>query len=404
MNHDLTDCSRRAFLRYLATSPVYGSIAGLGPALADVAADVGETVPVAADAIDVFDLEATAAKLQPPAHWGYLVTGTFGDGTFRANRSAFDQYFLRSRRLVDVSRIDMRVELFGQEWPTPIVLCPVSAQKAWNAEGEIATARAARARNHLQILSNVSSVAVEDVAAARGAPVWQQLYPGSRWDVAEYMVRRAEAAGCPAVVLTVDLPVGASARYTLERWIRRDSRDCVVCHEDPAVAGGPRPMYSGVTLQEGDMSQAKLTWEFVDRLRDATDLKLLIKGIVTAEDAELCIRHGADGIIVSNHGGRADDSGRGAIESLEEVAGAVRGRTTVLMDSGIRRGTDILKALALGADAVCVGRPYIWGLGAFGQAGVERALEILAQELQMAMEWAGTTTIASIGQGAIGRH
>ena len=163
-------------------------------------------------------------------------------------------------------------------------------------------------------------------------------------------------------------------------------------------------MYADAAMHNAASGQEELTWEFVDRLRNATDLRLLIKGIVTAEDAELCIRHGADGIIVSNHGGRADDSGRGAIESLEEVAGAVRGRTTVLMDSGIRRGTDILKALALGADAVCVGRPYIWGLGAFGQAGVERALEILAQELQMAMEWAGTPTIASIGQGAIGRH
>jgi len=404
MNDRDTNDSRRAFLRFLAASPLYGSMAGARAVLADVAADAGTPVTSARDAIDVFDLEATAAGLQPPAHWGYLMTGTFGDGTMRANRNAFDKYFLRSRRLVDVSRIDTSVELFGQEWLTPIVLCPIGSQKAWHGEGEIATARAARARNHLQILSNVSSVAVEDVAAARGAPVWQQLYPGNSWDVAEYLLRRAEAAGCPAVVLTVDLPGRASARYTLERSKRRDSRDCAVCHEDPAVAGRPKPIYADAAMDNAASGQEELTWEFVDRLRNATDLRLLIKGIVTAEDAELCIRHGADGIIVSNHGGRADDSGRGAIESLEEVVGAVRGRTTVLMDSGIRRGTDILKALALGADAVCIGRPYIWGLGAFGQAGVERALEILTQELQMAMVWAGTPTIASIGQGAIGRH
>jgi len=404
MSDRVADDTRRAFLRFLAASPVYGSIAGVGSALADVTADIGASVSAAADAIDVFDLEATAATLQPPAHWGYLMTGTFGDGTMRANRSAFDKYFLRSRRLVDVSRIDMSVNLFGQAWPTPIVLCPIGSQKAWNAEGEIATARAAKARNHLQILSNVSSVGVEDVAAARGAPVWQQLYPGNHWEVAEYLVRRAEAAGCPAVVLTVDLPGRASARYTLERWRRRDTRDCAVCHEDPAVAGRPKPMYADAAMEQAAGGQEKLTWEFVDRLRNATDLKVLVKGIVTAEDADLCIRHGADGIIVSNHGGRADDSGRGAIESLEEIASAVRGRTTILMDSGIRRGTDILKALALGADAVCVGRPYIWGLGAFGQAGVERALEILAHELQAAMAWAGTPTIASVGQGAIGRY
>ncbi|MDH4107584.1 MAG: alpha-hydroxy-acid oxidizing protein [Gammaproteobacteria bacterium] len=404
MNDRVTDNARRAFLQFLAASPLYGSLAGVRAALADVAADAGEPVKTAAEAIDVFDLEATAAGLQPPAHWGYLMTGTNGDGTYRANRSAFDRYYLRSRRLVDVSGIDLRTTVFGQEWPTPIVLCPVGSQQAWHAEGELATARAAKERNHLQILSNVSSVAVEDVARARAAPVWQQLYPGNRWDVAEYLLRRAEAAGCPAVVLTVDLPASGNDRNTLERWIRRDTRDCAVCHEDPAIAGRPKPMYSGVAMSDDDLAQASLTWEFVDRLRNATDLKVLVKGIVTAEDAELCIRHGVDGIIVSNHGGRADDSGRGAIESLEEVAGAVQARVTLLMDSGIRRGTDILKALALGADAVCIGRPYIWGLGAFGQAGVDRALEILTNELRTAMEYAGTPALAAIGAGAVGRH
>ena len=159
MNDRDTNDSRRAFLRFLAASPLLGSLAGVRAVLADAAADAGMPVASALDAIDVFDLEATAAGLQPPAHWGYLMTGTFGDGTMRANRSAFDKYFLRSRRLVDVSRIDMSVELFGQGWPTPIVLCPIGSQKAWHAEGEIATARAAKARNHLQILSNVSSTA-----------------------------------------------------------------------------------------------------------------------------------------------------------------------------------------------------------------------------------------------------
>jgi isopentenyl diphosphate isomerase/L-lactate dehydrogenase-like FMN-dependent dehydrogenase len=146
-----------------------------------------------------------------------------------------------------------------------------------------------------------------------------------------------------------------------------------------------------------------LTWDFLEQLRQETQMKVLVKGIVTAEDAERSIEYGVDGIIVSNHGGRADDSGRGAIDSLAEVAPAVRGRTTLLMDSGIRRGTDILKALALGADAIMIGRPYLWGLGSFGQPGVERALQILRDELKIAMEFAGTRSIAEIGPDAIGR-
>lgn len=163
-------------------------------------------------------------------------------------------------------------------------------------------------------------------------------------------------------------------------------------------------MYEGTGYTDALFSQAALTWEFIDRLRNATSMKILVKGIVTREDAERCVKHSVDGIVVSNHGGRADDSGGGAIESLEEVAAAVKGRTLVLMDSGLRRGTDILKALALGADAVCVGRPYVWGLASFGQAGVERALELLQSELELAMEFAGTPTLASIGADAVGRH
>ncbi len=396
------DVHRRAFLKYLAASPLCGALTGIDAAFA--AGDRGERVAAAADAIDVFDLQATAAEVLPAAHYGYLATGTFGDGTLHANRSAFDKYYLRSRRLVDVSRIDTRVTLLGREWPSPIVICPVGSQKAFHPDGELATARAARRRNHLQILSSVSSTAIEAVVEARGEPVWYQLYPSGRFDVAERLLKRAEAAGCPAVVLTVDLPAGGRGRHTLARAERRDSRDCAACHETPGVVGVTKPMYEGFDLAEADLSQAALTWEFLDRMRDVTQMKILVKGIVTREDAERCLDYSVDGIIVSNHGGRADDSGRGAIESLEEVAAAVRGRTTVVMDSGIRRGTDIVKALALGADAVAVGRPYIWGLSAFGEAGVDRALEILKAELEIAMEFTGTPTIDGIGAKFIGRH
>jgi isopentenyl diphosphate isomerase/L-lactate dehydrogenase-like FMN-dependent dehydrogenase len=382
---------RRQFLKFLAASPLCGALSGID--LVHAAEAVGNP----SDAIDIFDLEATAMGNIPTSHWGYLATGVNEDSTLRANRTAFEKYQVRSRRLLDVGNIDTSVEILGTKWPTPIVLAPVGSQKAFHAEGELAVARAAKTRNHLQILSTVSSTAVEQVAEVRDAPIWFQLYTMGGWQGVQSRLRRAEAAGCPVVVLTVDLAGGTGARNTLRRAVRADSRDCSVCHEGEGIAAQGKPMLEGADI---DVEMA-LTWEFLDRLKQDTTMQVYVKGIVTAEDAERCLEHGADGIIVSNHGGRGDDSGRGAIDSLAEVAAAVGGRTTLLMDSGIRRGNDVFKALALGADAIMVGRPYIWGLGAFGQPGVERALDILTDELVVAMQSFGTPTIADIGPANI---
>lgn len=383
--------SRRQFLRFLVASPFY-------QALAAGAASVGEAVQQPADAIDIFDLEATARGKIPGAHWGYLATGVNDDATLRANRAAFEKYFVRSRRLVDVSAIDTSVTLLGTTWPTPIVIAPVGSQRAYHPEGELAVARAAASRNHLQILSTVSSTGIEDVADARGGPLWFQLYTFGGWQGVEARLRRAEAANCPVVVLTVDLAGGTDSRHTLARAVKVDSRDCRACHAGNGIAARTKPMLAG----GDDSDEFALTWEFLDRLRQATTMKVFVKGIVRADDAERCVAAGADGIIVSNHGGRGDDSGRGAIDSLAEVAAAVRGRTTIMMDSGIRRGNDIFKALALGADAILIGRPYMWGLGAFGQPGVERALDILTGELKVAMRSFGTPAIRDIGPDSIG--
>jgi len=379
--------SRREFLRFLAASPLAGAMSGIN--LAHGAEVVGNP----ADALDIFDLKATASGIIPTAHWGYLATGVNDDATLRANRTAFEKYFLRSRRLIDVGNVDTSVEILGTRWPTPIVLAPLGSQRSFHPEGELASARAARERNHLQLLSTVTSTSVEEVAEARDAPVWFQLYTRGGWQGVQARLRRAEAAGCPVVVLTVDMAGGRSARHTLQRAIRRDTRDCAACHQGDGIAAQGKPMLEGMDME----SEVNLTWEFLDRLKQDTTMKVFVKGIVTAEDAERSLEHGVDGIIVSNHGGRADDSGRGAIDSLAEVAAAVRGRTTIFMDSGIRRGVDIFKALALGADAIMIGRPYIWGLGSFGQPGVERALEILTDELRVAMQSFGTPTISDIG-------
>ena len=393
---------RRNFLKYLAASPLCNALAGFG--FAHASTDSGQRISSPDQAIDIFDLKATASEVLPPAHYGYMATGVNNDKTLRANRSAFEHYYVRSKRLVDVRQIDTRVKIFGEEWPTPIVIAPVGSQRAFHADGELATARAAHKLNHLQILSNVSSTPIEQVAATRGAPVWFQLYSRGGWPGVRKMLRRAEAAGCPAIALTVDVPVSSEpARHTLERARRRDSRDCTVCHAGSGVAARRKPMYDGIESVGSGGRDPALTWDFLAQLRQETTMKVLVKGIVTAEDAEQCIEYGVDGIIVSNHGGRADDSGRGAIDSLAEVAPAVNGRVPLLMDSGIRRGTDILKALALGADAIMIGRPYLWGLGSFGQAGVERALEILRDEFRIAMEFAGTRRINEIGPDTIGR-
>ena len=223
------------------------------------------------------------------------------------------------------------------------------------------------------------------------------LYPTDDWNVTRAIVKRAEAAGSPVLVLTVDLQ-GGSNRETLERSRRVDTRACATCHT-PGVAGRTKrhPMYDDLDISKVTTLQASdVTWDFMKRLRDTTTMKLMIKGIVTRDDAQLAVERGVDGVIVSNHGGRAEESSRSTFECLPEVVEGAAGRMAVLVDGGFRRGTDIFKALALGANAVCVGRPYLWGLAAFGQPGVETVLQILRRELQLVMRQAGTTSIDKI--------
>jgi len=405
--------SRRKFLRYLALSPTLASPALLKAsgwnvfgramrggkilATADTPAPAADLIASAEQALDVMEFEAVARKALPPAHFAYLATGVDDDSTVRINHEAYSHLEIRSRRLVDVSKLDTSVQLFGTNWETPIFLCPVSAMKAFHPDGEVAAARAARSRHHLQILSTVASTSVEEVTAARGAPVWQQLYPTYDWNVTRAIIKRAEAAGSPVLVFTVDLH-NDSNRETISRARRVDDRDCSACHE--SGFGGyarTKPMLDGLDLSKARaLYVPSLTWDFVKRLKDNTSMKLIVKGIVTREDAHLAVRHGADGIVVSNHGGRAEESLRSTIECLPEVVDAVKGRVPVLIDGGIRRGTDVFKALALGATAVGIGRPYAWGLAAFGEPGVAAVLTIMRRELETIMRQAGTPSVAAI--------
>ena len=250
----------------------------------------------------------------------------------------------------------------------------------------------------MQILSTLSSTPLEAVNAARGEPVWFQLYPTNDWNVTTALVARAEKAGCTVLVLTVD-NLGNN-RVTQQRLMRTDERTCSACHAMPPSTGRffvTRPMFSGIDVTKAvRLTPNDWSWEYVDRLRSITRMKIVLKGIVAREDAELARQHKVDGLIVSNHGGRAEDSGRGAIESVREVVEGAGGAMPVLVDSGFRHGTDVFKALALGATAVCIGRPYIWGLAAFGQAGVEAVLDLLRRELELVMRQAGTPSIAKI--------
>jgi isopentenyl diphosphate isomerase/L-lactate dehydrogenase-like FMN-dependent dehydrogenase len=334
-----------------------------------------------------------------PGHYAYMAQGSDDLGTIAANRRGFDAIQLRPRRLVDTRTIDLSVELFGQRYASPIFLCPVGALLMFHAEGEVAVARAAKTKNALQVLSTVTNFSVEDVAAARSAPGWFQLYPTSSWDVTHGMIKRAERAGCTALALTVDIP--ARNLEPVARFDRDKDPFCQACHAGMPSPWQLRHMFDGVDMTGVSFGSAGLTWDYVDRLKDATTMKVLVKGIVTGEDAALALEHGADGVIVSNHGGRSDESLRGTIESLPEVVDAVRGRVPVIVDSGFRRGTDVFKALALGADAVCIGRPYLWGLGAFGQAGVERVLDILNRELRIVMTQMGATSVAAISRSSL---
>ena len=387
---------RRLLLKFLLGSPLVSfASCSAPPEKAEAVKTLSDLITIASDALDVFDFEKLAKSKLPPAHFGYLSTGVDEDRTLQANRDAFAKVKLRMRRLIDPTHVDMRTTLFGREWPTPIVVSPVSSQRAFHEDGELATARAAKAKNHLQILSTVTTTSVEDVTKERGAPLWYQVYPLNDWKATKEMIRRAEDAGSEALVFTVDLAAGSN-RITMERLARIDTRECAKCHSGNRFYRKPMiPKIAGIEFEK------KLTWEYVDQLKATSKLKLVVKGIETAEDATGCLQHGVDGIIISNHGGRASETGRGTLESLPEMAASVNKKIPLLIDGGFRRGTDIFKALAMGADAVCVGRPYIWGLASFGQEGVEAVLQILRDELELVMGQAGTTTIKEINRSYI---
>jgi 4-hydroxymandelate oxidase len=338
------------------------------------------------DPINVFEYEAIARSKMDPAFWDFINGGSDDEVTLRSNRVSLERIQLRPRVLVDVSTnmLDTRTSVLGIPVSMPLLIAPMALHCLAHPEGECATAQAAGRANTLMIASTTATRSLEEIAEAASGPLWFQLYVYPSLEFAEELVHRAESAGFRAIVLTVDLPVLGNRE--------KDRRNNVVIP--------PAPFFEAnfVGVEKSGQEWVTLTWESLSWLRSITSLPILLKGILTEEDAQLAIEHGMDGIIVSNHGGRQLDTTLASIEALPEIVKAVAGRCEVFFDGGIRRGTDILKALALGAQAVLVGRPIFWGLAANGAEGAYHVLEILRKELELAMALSGRPTLASIDQ------
>jgi len=334
------------------------------------------------DPLSLPDFESLARTRISHGAWERIQGGAADELTVRWNREAYEHIRLRPRVLVDVSKLDTRINLFGQELPFPILLAPTGAQGLVYPDGDLATARGAGAAQATLVISSSASLRVEEVAKAATGPVWFQLYVQRDRGFTRDLVQRAEAAGCRAVCVTVDSPTHG-ARNREER------------------ARGELPERPLPNLQGKDYLDPTLTWKDIEWLRGFAKTPVLLKGILNPDDAAIAVKAGVSGIVVSNHGGRNLDTVPATIDALPLVVEKVAGRIPVIVDGGIRRGTDVLKALALGATAVGIGRPYLYGLGVGGAEGVARVVGILRREFEMAMMLTGRARIADIDRSVI---
>jgi 4-hydroxymandelate oxidase len=351
--------------------------------------------------INVRDFEQAARERMEHAAFEYYAGAACDERTLAANCDAFSRILIRPRVLVDVSRVDLATRVLGESIATPIMLAPTAFNRLAHPDGECAAARAAGAAGTIMVASTLSTCTLEEIAAAATGPLWFQLYVYKDREVTKDLIARAEHAGYRALVLTVDTPLlGRRERDVRNAFALPPHLSLAnfASLKTDATRWGAQSSFSAYVH---DLFDASLTWEAVAWLRSLTNLPVLLKGILTAEDARLGVDHGADGVIVSNHGGRQLDDAVPSILALPAVAEAVDGRAAVLMDGGIRRGTDVLKALALGARAVLIGRAYLWGLAAGGEQGVADVLSLLRDELRLAMALAGRPTIGSIDRTAI---
>jgi 4-hydroxymandelate oxidase len=348
--------------------------------------------------LNVFDYEELARRKLSQPFFDYIAGGADDEITLRRNREAFERIELRPRALVDVSNVELSTRVLGEDIDMPLLLAPVAVQRLAHPEGELATARAAAAARTIMALSTMASASIEEVASASDGPKWFQLYVHRDRNVSRSMVERAQAAGYKAVCLTVDVPrLGRRERDFRNRLEYPPG----VAHRNYIGEVELPPLEVGAGQSELSASadvliDPSLTWDVIDWLRSFTSLPVIVKGVMTPEDARLAVDKGSSAIVVSNHGGRQLDGAPATISVLPEVVAAVQGRCEVLLDSGIRRGTDIVKALALGANAVLIGRAFTWGLAVAGEEGVTEVLAMLRNELELAMALCGCRSIEEI--------
>jgi len=356
------------------------------------------------DPVCVRDFEAIARDRMEHSAFDYYAGGAGDERTLAENQAAFGRIVFRPRMLVSAERVDLATDVLGVRLPFPVGLAPTAFNRLGHPDGELAAARAAGAAGTLMCCSTIASHTLEEIAAAATGPLWFQLYIYRDRSITTDIVRRAEAAGYRALVLTVDTP----------RLGRRekDVRNGFVLPADVTIRNldryGDRDATgwkkgSSFTEYVHRMLDPNLTWESVAWLRSITTLPILIKGVLAAGDGALAVEHGAAGVVVSNHGGRQLDGAMATIDALEDVVQAVGSRGTVLLDGGVRRGVDVMAAIALGARAVLIGRPYLWSLAAAGEAGVRQCLEFLRSELELAMALAGCPSIAAITRALVAR-
>lgn len=350
--------------------------------------------------VSLDDFEQHARGVLPQMAADYFRSGAWGEVTLRENREAWERLRLHYRVMVDVSRRSLERPILGVPAALPIVVAPTALHAMAHPDGECASVRAAGRAGVPFVLSSLSTTSVEDVCAAAGGPVWMQLYIGRDRGFVRELAQRAHAAGCRALVLTVDTPVWGTRERDIRNHFHVPPGLRIVNLERPGGPTGHEGRGIGESL--GWTIDASLTWHDFEWLRDATPLPVLIKGVCRADDAATAVSLGARGVIVSNHGGRQLDTAPPTVEVLESVVQAVAGRAEVLVDGGVRRGTDIIKALALGATAVAVGRPVLWGLATAGEAGVERVLAILRGELDTALALCGETDVRTVRRDLVG--
>jgi 4-hydroxymandelate oxidase len=346
-------------------------------------------------AVNLFDFEKLAHERMTTLAWEYI-SGAAGDEiTLRWNREASDRMALRTRVLVNVSQIDTRVTLFGHEVPFPILLAPTAYHKLVHPEGERATVRGAGAASATMVVSTLATTSIEDVAGAATAPLWFQLYVQKDRGLTRDLVQRAEGAGCKALCITVDTPVvgtrnrEARVKFALPAGVTLENLKGMPSRTAGDHMPGTESIYSALL-------DPALTWNDIESIRAYARVPVLLKGILNGDDADRAVRAGVAGLIVSNHGARNLDTAPATLEALPEIVAKVAGRVPILVDGGIRRGTDVLKAIALGARAVLIGRPYLFGLSAGGADGVSQVINILRREFEVAMALTGRTTVAGI--------